>query len=246
MQGRYYEVGALISRTEQSIQHTRELRERQRPDLAQAHAHAQRARAAHRARRARTCDAARSELAELAPQLSRRGARRSRARRELATAEQALQHWQARWEEFNRALGAAQQTTQVERARIEQLENQQRRLDAHAERLVGRARHALAQQEQEAQLKGLADQEALARSTERAARAGARRSARAHRDAARRAADGGGAPRGGARASASGCAPSSFRSRRCSRPRFSHGAEGTSQWLSTAGLGGRAARGRGA
>src|SRR6202035_5921559 len=36
VQGRYYEVGAQISRTEQSIQHTRELRERQRADLAQA------------------------------------------------------------------------------------------------------------------------------------------------------------------------------------------------------------------
>src|SRR5437660_12843186 len=33
----YYEVGAEISRLEQSIQHMRELRERQRTDLAQAH-----------------------------------------------------------------------------------------------------------------------------------------------------------------------------------------------------------------
>src|SRR4029077_2657557 len=37
VQGRYYEIGAEISRLEQSIQHTRELRERQRTDLAQAH-----------------------------------------------------------------------------------------------------------------------------------------------------------------------------------------------------------------
>ena len=36
VQGRYYEVGAEISRTEQTIQHTRELRERQKVDLAQA------------------------------------------------------------------------------------------------------------------------------------------------------------------------------------------------------------------
>src|SRR5215467_5853180 len=36
VQGRYYEVGAEISRTEQNIQHTRELRERQKVDLAQA------------------------------------------------------------------------------------------------------------------------------------------------------------------------------------------------------------------
>src|SRR5579872_2380673 len=37
VQGRYYEIGAEISRLEQTIQHTRELRERQRGDLAQAH-----------------------------------------------------------------------------------------------------------------------------------------------------------------------------------------------------------------
>src|SRR6267142_32326 len=35
VQGRYYEVGADISRTEQTIQHTRELRERQRIELGQ-------------------------------------------------------------------------------------------------------------------------------------------------------------------------------------------------------------------
>src|SRR5437764_1364499 len=38
VQGRYYQVGADISRLEQSIEHTRELRERQRADLAQAQA----------------------------------------------------------------------------------------------------------------------------------------------------------------------------------------------------------------
>ncbi len=38
VQGRYYEIGAEISRLEQTIQHTRELRERQRADLAQTRA----------------------------------------------------------------------------------------------------------------------------------------------------------------------------------------------------------------
>ena len=36
VQGRYYQIGAEISRTEQSIQHARELRQRQRQDLEQA------------------------------------------------------------------------------------------------------------------------------------------------------------------------------------------------------------------
>ena len=38
VQGRYYEVGAEISRLEQSIEHSRELRERQHADLTQAQA----------------------------------------------------------------------------------------------------------------------------------------------------------------------------------------------------------------
>src|ERR1700761_2339651 len=37
VQGRYYEVGAEISRIEQNVQHARSLRERQKTDLAQAH-----------------------------------------------------------------------------------------------------------------------------------------------------------------------------------------------------------------
>src|SRR5690606_7559269 len=38
VQGRYYQIGAEISRTEQSIQHARELRQRQKQDLEQAEA----------------------------------------------------------------------------------------------------------------------------------------------------------------------------------------------------------------
>jgi chromosome segregation protein len=163
VQGRYYEVGALISRTEQSIQHTRELRERQRSDLTQAHATLNEL-ALHMDRDERELATLRAELAELAPQLAAATRAEGEKAAELAAAEQALQHWQARWEEFNGALGAARQTTEVERARIEQLENQQRRLDAHAQRLSGE-RAALAQQEEEAPLKGLTEQEAFARST---------------------------------------------------------------------------------
>src|SRR5437868_7631515 len=38
VQGRYYEIGAEISRVEQNVRHARELRERQKTDLAQTHA----------------------------------------------------------------------------------------------------------------------------------------------------------------------------------------------------------------
>jgi len=163
VQGRYYEIGAQISRTEQSIQHTRELRDRQRTDLAQARG-THNDLALHMERDERELGVLRAELAELAPKLALAASAEEEGAAGLAAAEHALQLWQARWEEFNRALGAAHQTTQVERARIEQLENQQRRLATHADRLSVE-RDALAQQDQDAQLATLADQEALARST---------------------------------------------------------------------------------
>src|SRR6185503_6348311 len=117
VQGRYYEVGAEISRTEQSIQHTRELRERQKVDLAQAQGTVNDL-AVHIERDERELASVRAELVQLAPQMRESGAAEQAAAGALEAAEQALAAWQQQWEEFNRAFGAAHQTAQVERARI--------------------------------------------------------------------------------------------------------------------------------
>ena len=162
VQGRYYEVGAEISRTEQSIQHTRELRDRQRTDLAQARGTLNDL-ALHVERDDRELASVRAELQKLAPELAAAAAAEAEHSAALESAERALQLWQARWEEFNRSLGAAHQTTQVERARIEQLENQRRRLATQSDRLAVE-RDALATQDADAQLHGLTSDEALARS----------------------------------------------------------------------------------
>ena len=162
VQGRYYEVGAEISRTEQSIQHTRELRERQRADLAQARGTLNDL-ALHVERDERELASVRAELQKLAPELAAAAAAEAEHSGALESAERALQLWQMRWEEFNRSLGAAHQTTQVERARIEQLENQRRRLATQSDRLAVE-RDALATQDADAQLQGLTNDESLARS----------------------------------------------------------------------------------
>jgi chromosome segregation protein len=161
VQGRYYEVGAEISRMEQTIQHTRELRERQRADLAQAHSTLGDL-AAHVERDERQLEALREEIARLAPELDGAQLAETAAAEARDAAERELQGWQQRWEQFNRALGSADQTTQVERARIEQLENQLRRLMAQADRLA-LERDALAAQESNEQLTLLTDQESVAR-----------------------------------------------------------------------------------
>ena len=136
VQGRYYEVGADISRLEQTIEHTRELRERQRADLAQAHTTLTDL-ASHIDRDEQQLAAVRAEIAAAAPASWRPRSRPKRApAAHLESSEAALQEWQQRWEGAHPRLGAAEQTAQVERARIEQLENQVRRLGAQAERLA--------------------------------------------------------------------------------------------------------------
>ncbi len=161
VQGRYYEVGAEISRLEQTLQHTRELRERQRSDLSQAHATLGEL-ADHLQRDEQQLGELREEIARLAPELEN-AQRAERAGAEaLEAADLQLQQWQQRWEQFNRSRGAAQQATQVERARIEQLENQLRRYAAQTDRLA-LERESLGAHDSSDQLAALATEEAAAR-----------------------------------------------------------------------------------
>ena len=161
-QGRYYSVGADITRTEQQIQFTRETRDRQKGDLAQVRVGLAEL-AAHVERDTAQIGELRSELARLAPEVEQAAERERTATQQLEFAEAALSAWQQSWEAFNRELGAAGQTTQVERARIEQLENQLRRLMSQSDRLTVE-REALASQEASALLSELAEKESVARS----------------------------------------------------------------------------------
>jgi len=161
VQGRYYEVGAQISRLEQTIQHTRELRERQRADLTKTRATLTEL-GAHIGRDERQLAELAEEIARSTPELERaQGAEKSSAEA-LEAAERELAAWQERWEQLNQALGAADRTTQVERARIEQLENQLRRLKGQVERLT-LERETLEAQESSELLAELTDQESHAR-----------------------------------------------------------------------------------
>jgi len=134
VQGRYYQIGSEISRTEQTIQHTRELRQRQRQDLEQAEEGAAEAQM-HLTRDQAQIDQLRSELEQLEPGLEAARERELASAAALSQAEEAMQEWQERWEQFNRDSRAASEKTQVERARIEQLENQLARLQSQRERL---------------------------------------------------------------------------------------------------------------
>ena len=135
VQGRYYQIGAEISRAEQSIQHGRELRQRQKQDLEQSEQGATEANL-HLTRDQSQIDALRLELEELEPGLEVARERERASAQALSQVEESMQDWQERWEDFNRESRAASEQTQVERARIEQLEHQLERLAAQRERLA--------------------------------------------------------------------------------------------------------------
>jgi chromosome segregation protein len=135
VQGRYYQIGAEISRAEQSIQHGRELRQRQKTDLEQTEQGAAEA-TLHLTRDQTQIDDLRRELEQLEPGLLAARERERASAEALSLAEEAMQDWQERWEDFNRESRAASEKTHVERARIEQLEHQLERMRIQRERLA--------------------------------------------------------------------------------------------------------------
>ncbi len=161
VQARYYEVGADISRLEQSIEHTRELRERQHADLTQTHATLGEL-ASHIERDEQQLAAVRAELAQLTPELEGAQHAEAHAAATLEAAERALGEWQQRWESHTHSVSGAEQVAEVERARIEQLENQLRRLTSQAQRLAEEAAAVAAASAGE-ELSELSDQEGAAR-----------------------------------------------------------------------------------
>jgi chromosome segregation protein len=161
VQGRYYELGAEVTRTEENIRYTRELRERARTELAQVRANLESI-AQQIVRDEEQLAALRAEIDQLEPQVQARRESEQLAGAALADAEGQLAAWQQHWEGFNRELGAVGQSAQVESARIEQLESQRHRLQAQADRLSLEL-EALASQQADAPIDGLTAREAAAR-----------------------------------------------------------------------------------
>jgi chromosome segregation protein len=127
VQGRYYQHGAEVTRTEQSLQFARDLRARQRTDLEQA-TQAQAEAEAVLARDQGQVDGLTSALAELEPGLLVAREAEAAAHQMLEQSEGGLATWQQGWETYTRDVSGANQRAMVERARIEQLDNSMRRL----------------------------------------------------------------------------------------------------------------------
>src|ERR1700676_3800188 len=161
IQTRFYEAGAEVTRIEQGIQFTRELRQRQRSDLEQAEA--QVADLTQVLERDRSqLEALSQELATMVPGLDAAHGEESRTTQALESCEQALAAWQQTWDAHAQAVALGQRETGVERARIEQLESQQRHLLQQQERQESE-RSALAQLQPAVALETLESRAASAR-----------------------------------------------------------------------------------
>jgi chromosome segregation protein len=133
VQGRYYQVGAEISRTEQAIDHAREIRTRQRQELEQVTQGVQDA-DLHRVRDRQLAAELEAALAEMGPGLEAARVAEQAAAEELTAAEGAMSGWQEQWEVFNQSLRAASSAAGAERARLEVMDNQLRRLVTQRDR----------------------------------------------------------------------------------------------------------------
>jgi chromosome segregation protein len=122
VQGRYYKVGSEIARLEQSIEHARELRERQEKDLEQAVVGAREI--------VEHIDKDETEIAqleltlnELVPGLEQAQEREKASSESLHRAEAALAEWQEQWDEYTHRLNEVQQQRNIEHTRSEQIES---------------------------------------------------------------------------------------------------------------------------
>jgi chromosome segregation protein len=130
VQGRYYKVGSEIARLEQSIEHARELRERQEKDLQQAVIGASEI--------VEHIDKDQDEIAqleltinELIPGLEQAREQDRASADSLQKADEALGDWQQEWESWTQKFNDAEQQRNIESTRSEQI-------DSHLQSFLGR------------------------------------------------------------------------------------------------------------
>jgi chromosome segregation protein len=157
VQGSYYKVGAEIARLEQSLQHRKELIQRQSEDL---HSTDQQVAEinAHIASDQVEIEELERILSELGPSLEEAHAVQRRSQQNLEQAERAMEQWRERWEQIAEELAAAERAIHGEDTRLEQLAAQEQRLDKERQRL-DEERWTLSSAEIEQRLETLVAQE---------------------------------------------------------------------------------------
>ena len=128
IQGSYYRVGSDISRLEQSIQHRKDLMQRQREDLHGTEEQITELKS-HIESDQVELEQLDQLLSELGPGLEQAYNAQRTSRQAFDEAERAMEQWRTRWEQINEELASTERAKHVEEARLEQLAAQAQRLE---------------------------------------------------------------------------------------------------------------------
>ena len=170
VQGNYYKVGAEIARLEQSLQHRKELIQRQSEDLRSTEQQVAEINAHIKSDQVELEELERT-LGELGPGLEEAHAAQRSSLETLEQAERAMEQWRERWERTGEELAAAERACDVENMRLEQLAAQGQRLEKEREK-HREEREALSFAEIEQRLEAsVAQEERLAAGCDNAVRA---------------------------------------------------------------------------
>lgn len=134
VQARYYQVGAEISRLEQTIQHQRDLDEKQQQQARQIERELAATQQQHEDDSIRL-EETQAQLEELLPQQEEISAELAITEAAFEGAEQHLSDWQDNWNTLQADLAEPTQQAQVEKARMEQIEHQLHDITQRLERL---------------------------------------------------------------------------------------------------------------
>ncbi len=170
VQGNYYRVGSEIARLEQSLQHRKDLIQRQSEDLKSTDQQVAELNA-HIASDQVELEQLERVLGELGPGLEEAHSLQRTSQQNLERAEQAMEQARAQWERVSEDLAAAERSIHGEDTRLEQLAAQGQRLDKEQQRNRDE-REALSFADVEQKLETLvANEERLAAACESATRA---------------------------------------------------------------------------
>lgn len=141
VQGRYYKVGSEIARLEQSIEHARELRERQQQDLELAISGAREI-ADHIDQDQSEIKEIELTLSELVPGLEQSRQSERASATSLQRAEEALSEWQLQWDAYSIRQSESLKQQSVEHMRAEQIESRLQNISERRRKLEEAQRSA--------------------------------------------------------------------------------------------------------
>lgn len=134
VQGKYYSIGADITRIEQSIQHALERERSLKIDLEQTERDCRESQEILATDKAKA-EGWQAELLEIEPDLEMIQEAEETSRSALMEAEDGMHTWQQNWDSFNQTAAEPRQRAEVQQSRIKYLEQVQQRLIQRIEKL---------------------------------------------------------------------------------------------------------------